>query len=321
MIGIIGSGSWATEIVHLLTRQSPQRIYWWVRDPEKATDLQNDHPRLRVTSDIKQVVEACDELFVVVPSAFLYKTFSVLSPEQLQGKSVISAVKGFVPETLTTVTQYFNENFEIPLESLCIISGPSHAEEVSRGCMTYLTVSSPNVALAEHVRELLDSDVLCTVYSDDMYGIECAAALKNIYAIVSGICYSLGYGDNLLGVLVSCEMREMAQFIERYVADGRERHMSHYIYAADMLATCYSQYSRNRTFGELIGRGYSPKEARLMQKMVAEGYYAVCSAEKILRKIDLELPVIQTLHRIIYKNHSVRREFHRLVRNLVAEHY
>lgn len=316
MIAVLGSGSWATEIVHLLMRQSGQRIHWWVRDPEKAADLQEGHPRLRVSSDIGKVVEACDDLFVVVPSAFLVSATKPLGPEMFENKNVISAVKGFIPEERVTVTHFFHDKFNVPEKRLAVISGPSHAEEVSRGCHTYLTVASSNKKMAESVRGYFDSEVITTVYSDDMIGVETAAALKNIYAIAAGLTFSLGYGDNLVGVLLARVLYEMSQFISAYAADGRTRDMSDYIYISDLLATCYSQHSRNRTFGELVGRGYSPKEARLMQKMVAEGYYACQSVEMLRQQLNVDMPIVQSLYRILYQGNSARREFHRLVHSL-----
>lgn len=318
MIAVLGSGTWATEIVHLLMRQSSRRIFWWVRNPEKAVDLGEGHRRLTVSSDIRAVVEPCDDIIVAIPSAFLLDAAAPLTVADIEDKNIISAVKGFIPQERLTVTRVLRERWNIPESRLCVLSGPSHAEEVARGCLTYLTVATANRQLSEHVRDLFDSDVLCTVYSDDRQGVETAAALKNIYAIVAGIVFSLGYGDNLMGVLVAAILCEMDRFIAAYSADGRQRDMSNYVYISDLLATCYSQHSRNRTFGELLGRGYSPKEARLMQKMVAEGYYAVDSVDYLCRQLNVEMPIAQALYRIIYQGNSARREFHRLVNNLIS---
>lgn len=318
MIAVLGSGSWATEIVHLLMHQSSQRIFWWVRDPEKANGLQEGHRRLKVSCDMAQVLEQCDDIFVVIPSAFLLSTTERIDNSLLEGKNIISCVKGFIPQECATVTRLLHEHYAIDSTRLCVLSGPSHAEEVSRGCLTYLTVASPNQTLAEHVRSLFDSEVLNTVYSDDMEGVEVAAALKNVYAIVAGIGFSLGYGDNLIGVLLADILQEMARFIEAYTDDHRTRDMSNYVYLSDLLATCYSQHSRNRTFGELVGRGYSPKEARLMQKMVAEGYYACQSVEVLRQRLQVDMPIAQSLYRILYQGNSARREFQRLARNLVS---
>lgn len=312
MIAVIGSGSWATEIVHILTEQSSRRINWWVRDPEKARDLQGANPRLHVSSDIVKVVESSDDIYLVVPSAFLKSVMSPLTPSHFENKNVISAVKGFVPGDYLTVTQFVGQTYGVPQNHLCIVSGPSHAEEVARCCLTYLTVASTNRHLAERVREHLACDFLRTIYSDDIAGVECAAALKNAFAVASGICYSLGYGDNMAGVLVANMLQEMGHFISAFTADGRQRDMSAYIYASDLLATCYSQHSRNRTFGELIGRGYSTKEARLMQKMVAEGYYVIDALEHLRQRLNIQLPIAQTLYRIIYEGRGVRRELQNL---------
>lgn len=316
MIAVLGSGSWATEIVHLLMRQSGRRVFWWVRDPNKAADLREGHRRLTVSSDIRAIVSPCDDIVVAVPSAFLLDAAAPLQPADIEDKNIISAIKGFIPKERLTVTRLLRDRYNVPENRLCVLSGPSHAEEVARGCLTYLTVATVDKQLSEHVRDLFDSDVLSTVYSDDMQGVEVAAALKNIYAIAAGIGFSLGYGDNLIGVLVAAILREMESFISAYTDDGRQRDMSNYIYLSDLLATCYSQHSRNRTFGELVGRGYSPKEARLMQKMVAEGYYATESVAHLCRQLEVEMPIAQSLYRILYQGNSARREFHRLVHNL-----
>ena len=317
MIGVIGSGSWATEIVHILSEQGGRRINWWVRDPEKVKGLQDAHPRLRVSSDLEKIVQTSDDLFVVVPSAFLESVFSKLSAQHLEGKNIISAVKGFVTTDYLTVTQFFQHRFAVSEKNLCAVSGPSHAEEVAQGRLTYLTVASLNRTLAERVQEMLVCDFLRTIYSDDYIGIECAAALKNIYAVAAGICYALGYGDNLRAVLVAAAMHEMGIFVDNMAADGRPRQMGDYIYVADLLATCYSQHSRNRTFGELLGRGYSAKGAQMMQKMVAEGYYSINAVEQCCRRLSIQLPIAQTLYRIIYEGRGVKREMIALTNMLV----
>lgn len=317
MIGVIGSGSWATEIVHILLEQSGRRIQWWVRDPDKARELQEGNRRLRVSSDIAQVFDACDTLFVVVPSAFLKGVLAPLSPAQFEDKYIVSAVKGFLTDDNLTVTRFLQQTYNVSPDHLCVVSGPSHAEEVARCCLTYLTVASSNVRLAESLRETLACDFLRTVYSSDMQGVECAAALKNLYAIVFGVCYSVGYGDNLVAVLVAAMLKEMARFIAIYTGDSTPRDISDYIYISDLLATCYSQHSRNRTFGELIGRGYSPHEARLMQKMVAEGYYVTRSVEHLRQSFQIEMPVAQTLYRILYEGRGARRELQSLTSNLL----
>ena len=305
MIAVLGSGTWATEIVHLLMRQSSRRIFWWVRNPEKAVDLGEGRRRLTVSSDIRSVVEPCDDIIVAIPSAFLLDAAAPLTAADIEDKNIISVVKGFIPQERLTVTRVLRERWNIPESRLCVLSGPSHAEEVARGCLTYLTVATANRQLSEHVRDLFDSDVLCTVYSDDMQGVETAAALKNIYAIVAGIGFSLGYGDNLMAVMTSNAIAEMRNFLSIIHPDNKLELMNPrqlLPYVGDLLVTCYSQFSRNRTLGTMIGRGYSVKTAQLEMNMIAEGYYAVRSLEKIRTLLNLEMPVAQSVYLVLYEN-------------------
>ncbi|MBQ0016010.1 MAG: NAD(P)-binding domain-containing protein [Bacteroidales bacterium] len=314
MIGVLGSGSWATQIAHTLSRHNAQPINWWVRETEKVEELQGV-PNLNVTNDIAEVVNYSDDIFMVIPSAYVRCSLDPLSANAFAGKNIISATKGFISGDNLTVTSFFNRYYHIDFDRLCVVSGPSHAEEVARGQFTYLTVASRNRRLVGRVRDMLSCEYLRTIYSDDMVGLECAAALKNIYAVASGMCRSLGYGDNLTAVLLANALQEMSIFITAYVRDGRHRDMSNYVYLSDLLATAYSQHSRNRTLGELVGRGYSVKEARLMQKMVAEGYFALHAVESIRSAHDVSMPIAQALYRILYQYADVRKEMQALVQN------
>ncbi len=311
MIGVLGSGSWATEIVHILQEQSPRKLNWWVRESDKVEELKGTS-RLNVSSNIQEVIEASDDIFVVIPSAFICSSLQGVTAQHLAGKNIISAAKGFIADCNLTITSYFAQQYGISDEHLCVVSGPSHAEEVARCQLTYLTVAGSNNGLIERVREMLACDWICTQSSDDRTGVECAAALKNIYAVAAGLCTALDYGDNLLAVLLANALHEMDTFMKAYMHDDRQRDMSRYVYLSDLLATAYSKHSRNRTLGELIGRGYSPNEARLMQKMVAEGYYAVDIVERLCQQFGIVMPIAQSLYRILYKGCGARREMRQL---------
>ena len=291
MIAMLGDGSWALGLTHVLVDENGHRINWWVREDERIDDFPAT-PRLRVHKDITSVIESSDDIFVVIPSAFLSTSLSAITPEMLEGKNIISAVKGFLPDLNLTVSQFFQQQYGVPADHIAIVSGPSHAEEVVQSMLTYLTVASSNKALAERVRDMLECDFLRTHYSSDVIGIECAA------------------------------IKEMSNIFDVYIPVAPRRDLSSYIYLSDLLATCYSKHSRNHTLGELVGRGYSPQQARIMQKMVAEGYYAVKAVHELAQQMQVSMPIVEALYAVLYKGAGANREFNGLVhqfssRNLI----
>lgn len=315
MIAMLGDGSWALGLTHVLVDQNGLRINWWVREDERIDDFPST-PRLRVHKDIAKVIESSDDIFVVIPSAFLSSSLSTITPEMLEGKNIISAVKGFLPDQNLTVSQFFHQHYGVPEDHIAIVSGPSHAEEVVQSMLTYLTVASSNRTLAERIRDMLECDFLRTHYSSDVIGIECAAILKNVYAVAVGVCHALGYGDNLIAVLIAAALREMSNLFDAIIPTDPPRNLTSYIYLSDLLATCYSKHSRNHTLGELVGRGYSPQQARIMQKMVAEGYYAVKAVHQLAQQKDVAMPIVHALYAVLYKGAGATREFNGLVRQL-----
>lgn len=315
MIGLLGSGSWATAIAKVLTEQPCHRLCWYVREPAIRQSLADsgrntcflpevrfDMSRIVVCDNVQDVVRQCDVLFLAIPTAFIDGALRDVDNSLLDKCKIVSASKGFVPETDELVTEYLHHAKDIPLEQLAIISGPTHAEEVARERLTFITAASENLQLAEEVQQLLHCQYMQVFISDDMCGIQYAAALKNIYAIATGVCVGLGCGDNLTAVLVSYAMAEMKLFIETVQPDRipswSPSNMPPYI--GDMLVTCYSQLSRNRTFGTMIGRGYTVRSAQLEMNMVAEGYYAVRSAEKVRQRIGLEMPILHAAYMVLY---------------------
>ena len=339
MVGLLGSGSWATAIVKILLEKKDRHINWWVREEEAIPVLMEekhnplylseayiDTERTCISSDIKEVVGMSDEIYLVVPSAFIAKALSELPKEMLQGKRFISAVKGIVLDTNQIITEYLHSELGIEYDNMAIVSGPSHAEEAARQRLTYLTVASSNKEFAEEVQKQLNCHYIRTTYSTDMVGIECAAVLKNIYAVAVGICRGLGYGDNLIAVLISNALQEMTDFMQ-YLAptrgysnpesgDGRLRRFESFAYLGDLLVTCYSQFSRNRTFGNMLGSGYSIKAAQLEMKMVAEGYYAVKGVEAIRTQAAIEMPIVQSVYAILYERKSAAKQMKNLLENL-----
>lgn len=328
MIGLLGSGSWATAIVKILLENEERIINWWVRESEVVEGLLSEHhnpsylseafidtARIHISSNIREVIESSDDIFVVVPSAFVSKALQSVPPELLMGRNFHSAVKGVIPETNQIVTEYLHSALNISYDNLTVVSGPSHAEETARQKLTYLTVASSNKTLANRVREMLGCYYVKTVYSTDMQGIEYSTVMKNIYAVAVGICHGLGYGDNLIAVMISNAVQEYEAFIQHFVP-METRRLEQFAYLGDLLVTCYSQFSRNRTFGQMIGYGYNVKAAQLEMKMIAEGYYAVNGVEHMRSAMGLEMPIEQAVYKILYGNADPRRTMKKVLEHL-----
>ena len=328
MIGVFGSGSWATAVAKIVLEHPNTTINWWIREPDiiegiKETghnptylsEIYFDTNQINFSNDISEVIKKSDDLLFVVPSAFLDDSLQNITPEMLEGKNIHSAIKGVVLQTNQIVADYFHDKFNIDYNRISIISGPSHAEETAQQKLTYLTVASQNSQLADYVAEFIQCRYVKTVVSDDIHGIEYAAVLKNIYALAAGICKGLGYGDNLFAVLISNAMQEMDIFInELHPMDYRQ--LERFPYLGDLLVTAYSQHSRNRTFGAMIGFGYSVKGAQLEMKMIAEGYYATKCIEKIREKLGISRPIVEATYKILYEGLSARRVMGELLKNL-----
>ncbi len=328
MIGVFGSGSWATAVAKIVLEHPDTTINWWIREPEiiegiKETghnpiylsEIYFDTKQINFSNDISEVIKKSDDLLFVVPSAFLDDSLQGITPEMLKGKNIHSAIKGVVLQTNQIVADYFHDKFDVDYDRISIISGPSHAEETAQQKLTYLTVASQNNELANYVAEFIQCRYVKTVVSDDIHGIEYAAVLKNIYALAAGICKGLGYGDNLFAVLISNAMQEMDVFInELHPMDYRQ--LERFPYLGDLLVTAYSQHSRNRTFGAMIGFGYSVKGAQLEMKMIAEGYYATKCIEKIREKLGIGMPIVEATYKILYEGLSARRVMGELLKNL-----
>lgn len=327
MIAVLGSGSWASAIASIILEHPDQRINWWIREPEiiegmkengrnplYLSSVEYDVSRINFYSEIKSVIRDSSDLLFVLPSAFVAKTLEGLTSADFEGKKVHSAIKGLVPSTAQIITDYLHDNFAVSYDDMTVISGPSHAEEVAQEKLTYLTVASKNADLAAKAAEFIRCRYVHTVLSDDVQGIEYAAVMKNIYAVAAGICRGLGYGDNLLAVLVSNAMQEMDAFINSlHPMDSRQ--LERFSYLGDLLVTAYSQHSRNRTFGNMIGYGYSVRGAQLEMKMIAEGYYSVKSIQKICRRNNIQLPIVEAVYRILYEDATPRREMKKIVEN------
>lgn len=317
-IAVIGAGSWGTALVKLLSG-TQERVGWWVRKPDSIAHVskyghnpqyisaaQFDVQRLAMDSDIHAVVKAAEVLIVAVPSAFLKATLDQLEPAELKGKILFSAVKGIVPETNQIVGEYLFERWGVPKESFGVICGPCHAEEVALERLSYLTIASQNPANTRLMGDALNGRFMKTTLSDDIYGTEYAAILKNVVAVCAGISVGLGYGDNFRAVLVSRAIQEIDRFVK--AVHPIDRDINEPAYLGDLLVTAYSTFSRNREFGTMVGKGYSVKAAQMEMNMIAEGYFAVKCVHAINEKLGVDMPISEATYRMLYERMSPSME-------------
>jgi glycerol-3-phosphate dehydrogenase (NAD(P)+) len=324
-IGVLGSGSWATALVKILT-DSKLHVNWYVRDQEQAkkTKSSSRNPnylsevkfrprRITVSNDINEVVSKSEWLVIAIPSVYLESELKKIN-QPLKDKIIVSGVKGFIPETQLIVGEHLHQHYQLPWEQFVVIGGPSHAEEIALERLSYLTLASKNKVKATQLHQLLGTSYLQMKISNDVVGIEYAATLKNVYALASGIAHGLGYGDNFQSVLISNSTREMNRFIKKI--SKNKRNINHSAYLGDLLVTAYSLFSRNRRFGNMIGRGYTVKGAQIEMSMIAEGYYASESAFKVSKKIESNTPIIDAVYQILYLKKSPKKTFKKLSKKL-----
>lgn len=322
---VIGHGSWATAIVGLLTAGS-QRVGWYVRNPEVLeslltegrnpkylSDMEFDRDRIAPSGDLDAVVRDADIVLLATPSAYL-KEFLAPLTEPLSDKFVVSAIKGIVPGDYQTVAEYVRGRYGLSFGQIGLFSGPSHAEEVSRGRLSYLTVVCTDLHNARLIGEKFAGGNIRLSYSTDIYGIEYAAILKNIYALAVGLAVGLGYGDNFLAVLIANAAGEMTRFLEESYPAERNTQVSAYL--GDLLVTCYSTYSRNRRLGLLIGHGCTVKSALNEMTMVAEGYFAAECIRHINTRHRIEMPIAEMVYRVLYEGAPARRSMQELTARL-----
>ena len=316
-IGVVGGGSWATAIIKMLC-ENINSVNWWMRknnsidhikvyghNPNYISDAELKKSKLILSSDINTIVKNSDYLVFAVPSVFLKSTLKNLNVS-IKNKVVFSAIKGIVPENNTIVGEFFHNQYNVPYENIGVITGPCHAEEIALERLSYITVACNDIKKAEFFANSLSSRYVKTVVSDDIYGTEYSSVLKNVVALASGICHGLGYGDNFQAVLVSNAIREIKRFLDKIHPIDRDIKESAYL--GDLLVTSYSQFSRNRMFGEMIGRGYSVDSAQLRLKMIAEGYYAVKCISEINKKLNVNMPITEAVHNILYYNKSAKNQ-------------
>ncbi|TCS88157.1 glycerol 3-phosphate dehydrogenase (NAD(P)+) [Anseongella ginsenosidimutans] len=326
-ITISGGGSWATALTKIFA-ESGVHVCWHLRsdahveqirekgrNPNYLSYLELPMENIHPVSDFEEAARAADHILFAIPSAYLEASLGKTDPELLQDKKVIVSIKGVVTSDNLLPTDYLSQRFQLEDSSLAVIGGPCHAEEIAMERKTYVTVASRNNELAETVAGSITSHYIRTVINNDPLGVEYSAILKNVIGIACGIAHGLNYGDNFQAVIVSNALREIKHFLE--IMHPLERDLSQSAYFGDLLVTAYSEFSRNRTFGHMIGRGYTVQLAHMQMNMVAEGYFAVKGIYDMSRQIGLEMPLVSAVYRILYNHISPYIEFKLLENKLI----
>ena len=316
-IAIIGGGSWATAIAKIVVGHT-HHIGWYMRrddriedfrrmghNPAYLTSVHFDINEIDFSSDINKMVQAYDTLIFVTPSPYLKNHLKKLKT-RIKDKFIVTAIKGIVPEENMVCSDYFHEVYDVPYDNLACIGGPSHAEEVALERLSYLTVACADVEKAQALTGVLASNYIKTKTSDDVVGIEYASVLKNVYAIAAGICSGLKYGDNFQAVLMSNAVQEMQRFLT--AIRPLERSVYDSVYLGDLLVTGYSNFSRNRVFGTMIGKGYSVKSAQIEMEMIAEGFFGTKCMKEINRQMHVNMPILDAVYNILYERISPQIE-------------
>lgn len=313
-IAIIGGGSWATALVKILS-ENDVRINWWLKNkkdvdhilefgknPAYLSDVAINTKKVKPTTNVLKALEDVSVVIFVVPAAFIGDVLTTIPASALKGKIIVSAIKGMIPTENILVTDLLHKTHEVPSQKICVIAGPCHAEEVALEKRSYLSIAGEDSSVASVVANLLQCRFVKATVVQDLYGVEYCAVMKNIIAIACGIARGLNYGDNFQAVLVSNAMLEIELFVDAVVK--RERNWNASAYLGDLLVTCYSPYSRNRTLGNMVGRGYSFKAAQVEMNMIAEGYYAVKCVHEINKKLNVQMPITKAVYNILYEKIS-----------------
>lgn len=321
-IAVIGAGSWATALSKIVSESGLFVRWWfhreedarhfstWFHNPRYLTDIDFNGKPVSAFTDLEETLEGADLVLIAVPSAFVEGVCRQLPKNAFSGKKVISSIKGIMPGRLVLVTDYLQSEFQVPMVEMAVIGGPCHAEEVALEKQSYLTLASPDLGLASRLKELIESRYISVATTEDMDGMEWAAVLKNVYAIACGVCHGLGFGDNFQAVLVANAMQEMNSFLSGFSPRGRDSLGSAYL--GDLLVTAYSTFSRNRTFGNMVGRGYGIKAAQVELGMVAEGYYAIQGLHQLREKMGMHLPIAESMYSIMYEHAPVKETIDQL---------
>ena len=294
--------------------QAVEHIHKFRHNPNYISSVEIAVPAQNISTDLKTVIAKADFILLNVPAAFLKEALAGITPADLAGKKIISAIKGIVPDENQIIGEFLNQHYGVLFENFIVISGPCHAEEVALEKLSYLTIASRDTELAARFAGMINTRYIKTIVSDDIYGTEYGAVLKNIYAIASGICHGVGYGDNFQSVLISNAIRELKRFVDAVHPINRDIMESAYL--GDLLVTAYSQFSRNRTFGNMIGKGYTVRSAQLEMNMIAEGYYAVNCLHQVNKQYKVYMPICNAVYAILYQKMPPAMEMKHLAEQL-----
>lgn len=343
--GILGSGSWGTALAKILT-DNGRTINWWNRsetaiaqfkarshNPQYLPSARFNVDQLLLSTNLQHVIQQSEVIVIAIPSAYALEVLDMLPANIFSGKKIVSAIKGIIPDKNLLLNDYLKQKFNVELSDYFAVLGPCHAEEVAQEKLSYLTFAGVDTTVTTSIAEAFKTPYINTVVNKDIFGVQYAAVLKNIYAVAAGMAHGLDYGDNFLSVLIANSADEMAGFLRKagilnaevgYIEHKKiiETGQLHSNYAAsvylgDLLVTCYSLHSRNRTFGNMIGKGYSVKSAQLEMRMVAEGYYASQCMYHINKDIDADMPIATAVYDILWNGLSARKGFERVEEDLV----
>ena len=312
-IAIMGGGSWATALAKIVL-STQDSINWYMRRPDRIEEFKQlghnpcyltavkfDTNKINFYSNINQAIKDSDTLIFATPSPFLKQHLKKVKTS-LKDKFIISAIKGIVPDENMLITDYFAEYYKVPTENIAVIGGPCHAEEIALERLSYITLACSDIEKVRTISPVFKNQYLKNSFCKDVTGIEYAAVLKNVYAIAAGICSGLKYGDNFQAVLISNAIQEMNRFLQ--TVHPLNRNISDSVYLGDMLVTGYSNFSRNRTFGTMIGKGYSVKSAQIEMEMIAEGYYGTKCIKEINKHYHVNMPILDAVYNILYERIS-----------------
>ncbi len=325
-IAIIGGGSWATALVKILSENNV-KINWWLKssedvkhikefskNPRYLSNIQINSRKVKPSTDLRKSLEGVQIIILAVPAAFVEEVLNGVKSEDLKDKIIVSAIKGMIPSENMLVTDFVEKKFAVLPKNLCVIAGPCHSEEIAMEKISYLTIAGNDHVVAEKVASILNCRFVITSVIQDLYGIEYCAVMKNIIAMACGIARGLNYGDNFQAVLVSNAMQEINRFLAAVHPGVRDMNASAYL--GDLLVTCYSPYSRNRTLGYMVGKGYSVRAAMSEMNMIAEGYYAVSCVHEFNKSYNVNMPITKTVYNVLYEKISPIMEF-RILENAI----
>jgi len=332
-IAIIGSGSWATAIAKIVT-DNGHEIWWWVRQADNIDYFKKRHhnphylrnsyfdvQKIHFSDQVREVIEHSDIIVVAVPSIHIEASLAGIDAALLQGKKIVSAVKGVLPKYNILLNDYLLQQFQFPLAQYFTLLGPSHAEEVAAEQLSYLTFSGLNTEDATAIASCFKSEYINTVVNDDVIGVQYAGVAKNIYALGAGIAHGLEYGDNFLSVFIANAASEMKVLLKAIMESSGKKcdniNYSASVYLGDLLVTCYSLHSRNRTFGNMIGKGYSVRSAELELNMVAEGYNASKCIMAINDQLKCNIPIITEIYKILWEGKAPAKAFKEIEQILI----